>query len=397
MTWRKIAKGIYADDYSIQAIVDAGAAGRKTKRFPLDTDLADIKRWRNKGRVALDAAARRASRTSRRGAPRPGTLRGDLPTYLTLLAGNARLRNARDHQLRLWIRELGDRAHAPRHSLTPQELQAVLARWAKAGFAYWTIKHRRDALLALYTALDTDDEDVNPVGKTHVPLRKPEEEPRGLPLSVVHAILGAVSTQGGVIGKGDKKKPKGHRGGRRAQSAARIRIHVMAFTGMRPVELERYQPRDWRRETHELVIHGAKGSDERVVPLLEEAEPWLEQLQVAGAIGPFTRGSVERAFHRALVKVGLAVARPRRRRKPGPRSLASTPRPRTGLPTPYDLRHSFGTAAYEHTEDLSTVQQLLGHKDIRQTQRYAKNAVPKVLRAAMGKVGAAWKSVAGAG
>jgi integrase len=287
----------------------------------------------------------------------------------------------------------------PRHAITPQDIQKVLARWAKAGFAFWTIKHRRDALLALYSALDTDDDSVNPVTKTRVPLSKPEEEPRGLPLPVVLEILAAVSDQGGVAGKGDRAKPKGQRGGRLETSRARVRIHVMAFTGMRPVELEQYRPRDWRREARELVIHGAKGSDERVVPVLPEAEPWLEALERRGAIGTFTRGVVARAFRRALVKVGLAPALPRgqRKRMPGPRALHSRPRPRTGLPTPYSLRHSFGTAAYEQTEDLSTVQELLGHKDIRQTKRYAKNAVRKVLRAAIVKVGRAWRRAAQTG
>ncbi len=331
--------------------------------------------------MRLGAHARRRSvRVAR------GGFRAEVRTYLPQLLGNRRLWTARRAHLELWARALHN---APRDTVTAPQIQQILAAWAREGYAYWTLKHRRHALLAFYTALDADTDVANPVARTTIPVRKPEPEPRGLPIAVVRAILAAVSDQGGVIAKGDRTKPKGRRGGRRETSRARLLIHVMALTGMRPVEIEQFHARDWRRAAKELVIHGAKGSDERVVPVLEQAEPWLAALSRLPSPIRFNRNVIGRAFQRALVKVGLAPAPTRRRRRP--RALGATPRPRTGLPRPYDLRHSFGTAAYAATEDLSTVQTLLGHKDIRQTQRYAKNAVGAVQRAAMVRVAAAWK------
>lgn len=56
-TYQKLATGIYADAHSIQAVVSS-AAGRTTRRFPLDTDLRGIQRWRNETKSLLKARAR---------------------------------------------------------------------------------------------------------------------------------------------------------------------------------------------------------------------------------------------------------------------------------------------------------------------------------------------------
>jgi integrase len=150
---------------------------------------------------------------------------------------------------------------------------------------------------------------------------------------------------------------------------------------MRPVELKRYQPGDWQRSLHQLAVRAAKASNNRMVPLIPEAERWLLELERHDAIGPFDNGVIERAFHRALVKAGLA---PKQRVK-GPRT---GPRPRTGLPRPYDLRHSLMTALTLETESTNAAQWMAGHKDPRMTQRYSLNAIPSVLRAAVDKLAA---------
>lgn len=56
-SWKKLARGIYADPYSIQAVVQ-GAGARQTRRFPKGTDLSAIQRWREETKVRLHAVAR---------------------------------------------------------------------------------------------------------------------------------------------------------------------------------------------------------------------------------------------------------------------------------------------------------------------------------------------------
>ena len=81
MSLKKLSTGIYRDTYSIRAIVNT-SVGRKEKRFPLDTDLLEIKRWRNELKGKFAAIARR---TKPRSEPsQRGTLTADIRRYLKL-------------------------------------------------------------------------------------------------------------------------------------------------------------------------------------------------------------------------------------------------------------------------------------------------------------------------
>ena len=273
---------------------------------------------------------------------------------------------------------------APLASLTTALLQSVLASWASQGFAYYTLRHRRAALCALF---DHAAIGVNPARATRLPVAKPNPEPRGLPMDVVLRILEALSEQGGVVRAGDHSRPKGARGGRNDVSKTRIRIHVMAHTGMRPSELKRYTPADRLHDGRQLVVRASKDCNNRVIALTPDAEYWLDQLEAEDAVGPFGNGAVQRAFRRALRKVGLAPDK-----ASGAQSVPGTrpgrPRGRTGLIRPYDLRHSFLTAITIASGGTDAAQWIGGHKDPRTTQRYNLNAVSHVQRAAVDKVGA---------
>ena len=47
---------------------------------------------------------------------------------------------------------------------------------------------------------------------------------------------------------------------------------------------------------------------------------------------------------------------------------------------PHLFRHGFGNRAYEITKDLVLVQRMIGHKDMRSTQRYAKPTKTKIIQ-----------------
>ena len=63
---------------------------------------------------------------------------------------------------------------------------------------------------------------------------------------------------------------------------------------------------------------------------------------------PITMRTVQRAFHEAVVRAGLP-----------------------GRITPHTLRHSFATHLLEMGVDIRVIQQLLGHRNLNSTARYA--------------------------
>ena len=48
----------------------------------------------------------------------------------------------------------------------------------------------------------------------------------------------------------------------------------------------------------------------------------------------------------------------------------------------YDLRHSYGTALYRVAGDTRLVKDVLGHSDVRTTERYTLGHVPEAMRSA---------------
>jgi integrase/recombinase XerC len=94
-----------------------------------------------------------------------------------------------------------------------------------------------------------------------------------------------------------------------------------------------------------------KGTKARVVPLLPQAVQAFRLMAKWDAWGTFSRDSLRRALRRACERAGVDPIRP------------------------YDLRHSFASAAYAASGDIHAVQALLDHSDVKLTARYALAAV----------------------
>ena len=315
----------------IQAYVRAGGQLR-FRRFPIDTPLETVRRWRLDTRAALRLTQRPA-----------GTLAADINPFLRQIADRPRLVAERRQQLQWWAARLG---HLRRDAVAPADVRAALAELRQTHAAS-TCNHYRQALFSLYRGLD-GPATPNPVRDVK-PFTSPPPEARGLSYDVVQRILAAMSDQGSAIAKG---KP------RAAASAAKARCRVLAFTGLRPSELMRYRPEHWNRSMQTLVVYTGKGGRTRTIPLSAPAAKALADLEAVGAIGPFSTSTVRRAFIRAAARIGIHGVRP------------------------YDLRHSYGTALYRVAGDTRLVKDVLGHSDTRMTERYTLGHVPDAMRLA---------------
>ena len=141
----------------------------------------------------------------------------------------------------------------------------------------------------------------------------------------------------------------------------RAMMELLYAGGLRVSELVGLRLGQLRLESGFLVAFG-KGGKERIVPVGERAERWLEsylhevrpELVRGGHDLVFVnaRGSglTRQGFWKNLRAYGVSV----------------------GVPwiSPHVLRHSFATHLLEHGADLRSVQLMLGHADISTTQIY---------------------------
>jgi integrase len=287
---KRISTGIYADEYSIQAIVNA-AAGRKTKRFPHGTSLVEIKRWRNEQKVKLDALARRQPTRDRR-----GTLRGDVRAH-------AKAHVRRPSDLEPWIALYGDQ---PRYRLTLEHAKEAVRRWREKGrvigttadgeeiwrpYAAWSIRHFVHALRQLYHGLDGADA---PTPVDGLSLGKP---PATTPVFVTPQTIVDVAANLQRIADTPDPRRKNHR---RDWMQTRARHMVLAAHGVRPIELERAQPADVNLKERIWPIRTAKGGIGRVLRLntREMRDAWKAFI-AANAWGTFDRSRHAKRLRRA--------------------------------------------------------------------------------------------------
>lgn len=124
-------------------------------------------------------------------------------------------------------------------------------------------------------------------------------------------------------------------------------------TGMRISELVSFQVKDFR--THEIRVRG-KGSKDRVIPIDNQLSTVLQAHMLKNSYfqGPMFRSSY--GSPHAYTPNGF-----RKRLK---RHLGDL------YTKPHDARHGFATVLLEQGMDIRTLQDILGHSDIRTTQIY---------------------------
>lgn len=260
-----------------------------------------------------------------------GTLRADAQAYLRAVAAMPSIAE-RQRDLEDWLPRFGQRS---RWSLRPEEIRAQLAEWRAAGLAASTCNHRRTALSHLFTVLDGKSA-YNPV--RDVPMfPAPPPLRRGVPMRVISAIFDAMP-----------------------ECKTKARLRVLAWTGMRPIELMRLEP--WQVDVRARVIRvQSKRGPVRDVALNAEAVRALRAFMMRDAWGAWSLASARKILHRACLDAGVEKIRV------------------------YDLRHSHGTALRAVGADLADVAAQLGHADQRMTKRYAPT-IPEKLQIAVRKL-----------
>lgn len=330
---KKIFANIYEDNSGYEIIVTRKGRTNPPARYKKDKSLAFLKLERERLIYDLDTKAARTA---------PGTLRGDVETYLKTLP-KGRMKQVRDAELRAWVVSWGD---WKRDQITAQIVRGQLAQWQTEGLAPSTLNHRRQALRSLYKTLDGPDA---PTPVDHVKKAIEAREIRAIPPVVVAAILRRV--QPNISG---------------------ARLKVLARTGLPPAQIGRLQPSDVdliRRTVHVTPRRKGAGTKARTLPLTYAAVRAFKLMARYNAWGPISGSSLHGAFTRAVVKAKAHW--PEGKPWPAPANLR-----------PYDLRHAFLTEVYRRTRDLRATAELALHADMSMTARYAEAAVSATAAAA---------------
>jgi integrase/recombinase XerD len=143
----------------------------------------------------------------------------------------------------------------------------------------------------------------------------------------------------------------------------RAMLELIYACGLRVSELVKLGVQQYNHARGVTQVVG-KGGRERLVPVGEEAQYWLELYRKQGRPELLGPADVEALF---VSRRGAAMTRQnfwhlikRYARQAGITAALS----------PHTLRHAFATHLLEHGADLRAVQMLLGHRDLSTTQIY---------------------------
>jgi integrase len=308
----------------------------ESKRFPWTATKTQIQDWR----AAIRIQRLREAKEATKNAPKPGTLADDVRAYLEAVRAMPTYA-WRETDLKYWVALLG--GNRKRADITSTEIRAALQHWRVMGrldgqpLSESACNHRRTALMHFYTVMNGKG-GANPVRE--IPrFREPDPEPRGVPFADLKRVFDAMP-----------------------DTKTKARVLVMALTGLPHATLMRLTPESVQWDEMTLLVprrRKGKGTKTRVLPLTPDAVAAFRMLDRYDGWGTFSASSLRRSLHRACAEAGVPEMRG------------------------YDLRHSFGTAAYLASGDIRAVQALLDHSDAKLTERYTLAAVDERMQAAL--------------
>ncbi|MGE0041508.1 MAG: tyrosine-type recombinase/integrase [Vicinamibacterales bacterium] len=377
---KRVATGIYRDRFGFAIPVDG-----KEHRYPLGTPLEELRRAK---RELMDARPARRARAH--------TLDYHFDEYLKTIPdvprpqpdGSVREGRRRRDERALWRHwQAAGFGTRPPGSVKALEISQQLATWGSQPsgprgrvLTPATLKHLRRLLGVVFTTANGRS-GYNPVRDVKaVTLRY--EEARAIPYALIDLIFAAMPDLGAPE-RGTAKKTGGP--GRSAVNRSRIRLLVMAYTGLPPAQLKRLEPRDLRLDDHAVLARPRRkgaGSRARLLPLSDQGVAALRAFAEANCFGSFNTRVLSRTWRAAVTRVRAAWEQARRD------GVHQHPWPLADDVRAYDLRHSFGTELLLATNSLKTVGDMLLHSSRSTTARYTLGAVDPLLRDAAEKLAA---------
>lgn len=318
MTSDRPAKGIRRTKSGWQVYVRVKGEFR-SKHFPPNTDLLDLKTHRDKMK------ARGWLHLPEPTGP-PGSFARDVDDYLTLVAGMITYTD-RAYRMRQWVTALG--TTIARSDITSLVIRQQLERWRVQGRSPGTLNLYRTALQHFYSVMDGKS-GRNPV--KDVPRFREVVKPLHLP-TLQHAEKAIRQL--------------------RKDSKSRARLRVLLWTGWAPAQLMRLTAKDIDRHKRRAFLAGrikGKGGPSGWKPLLPQAMTALQELHRLNAYGKFSTQAMRMRLHRACVRAKVPIF------------------------NIYSLRHRYLTMVALVTKDERAVASLAGHADLSTTARYTRQS-----------------------
>ncbi len=318
----RVAEGIYKDPYGLAATVKVNGVQREI-RFPRGTPLKTIRARRDQLRVSL-----RTLPTGER-----HTLAHDANRYLEQVSGELASIADRRHHIGLWVERFGHLRTLELEQSTAA-INEQLREWRQTLSAS-ACNNRRNALTNLVKLLYGRRAAAELVDV--IRFRMPLPQPRWLERSHVADVL-AQLTPG---------------------SMTAVRLRLMHWTGMRPSQMGRLRPEDFRLDepTPFVVVPRGKRGRLAAIPLIGDGLQAARDFVAIGAYGRWSCASANKALRGAARRAG-----------------------RTAF-TVYQIRHAFATGLRRTGSDLADIQDLYGHTDPQTTKIYAPPQLAKHVEA----------------